>query len=559
MTTQLSTSVAARFSITESLAAQPAGRLLVYLDDDLRPQRITLAELRERADIVASSLRHRHGIGPGDRVCVHGRTSLATLSAIFGIWRAGATVTVLPVSRRSDPKDLHETLGRRVMAAQAALVLTDQVTAANLGELAELPAPVADFSSISSSLPAALPPPPGPNEVALLQFTSGTTALPRAVAVRHGQLMANAQALFGSGDLPSGAGFVSWLPLYHDMGIIMLTGAIALGYGAHVMDTQTFSARPGAWLEAIATYRAAVTAAPNFAFGLAGYYLWMGRGRHDLSSLRVAWNGAEPIDPVALGSFADIAAEFGMPRTAMCPSYGLAEATLAVTLGRYNELYQTVTVDRAALEDGVVRETSEGRTFVDCGTPIPDTTVTITDAEGTPLPDAAVGSIRVQGPCVVGQYWTPDGVPHPADITDGHQRLITGDLGFTMDGRLYVCGRQKDMIIVGGRNLYPEDFEFTTERIRGVRLGNVMAFSLPDSEQMVVVAETTLRGEAAQDLARTVSDTLTERLDYTPHDVVLVAPGTLPKTTSGKRQRSLCRQQYRDHTLTVRATALVDS
>jgi len=556
MTTQLS--VAARFSITESLAAQPADRPLIYLDDDMRPHRLTLGELRERADMVASSLRHRYGVGPGDRVCIFGRTSLESLAAIFGIWRAGATVTVLPLSRRSDPSELQATLARRVVAAQAALVLTDLPTAADLAGLAELPAPVADFASVCSSLPAALPPPPGPDQVALLQFTSGTTALPRAVAVRHGQLMANAQALFGSGDLPPDAGFVSWLPLYHDMGIIMLTGAIALGYTAHVMDTQTFSARPGAWLEAIATYRAAVTAAPNFAFGLAGYYLSMGRGRHDLSSLRVAWNGAEPIDPVALASFSDIAAEYGMPRSAMCPSYGLAEATLAVTLGRYNELYRTVTVDRAALEDGVVRQVPDGRTFVDCGTPISDTTVTITDADGNPLSDGEVGSIRVQGPCVVDRYWTPDGSPHQIELTDDHRRLITGDLGFVLDGRLYVCGRQKDMIIVGGRNLYPEDFEFTTERIRGVRLGNVMAFSLPDSEHMVVVAETTLRGEAAAELTRTVSDTLTAELAYTPHDVVLVAPGTLPKTTSGKRQRNTCRQQYRDGTLTVRASTLTD-
>lgn len=555
MTTQLSTPVAARFSITESLAAQPADRPLVFLDDGLRPHRITLAELRESADMVASSLRHRFGVGPGDRVCIYGRTSLQSLAAIFGIWRAGATVTVLPLSRRVDPSDLQAMLARRVAAAQAALVLADRDSAAGS---AELSVPVADFSSVCSSLPATLPPLPGPDQVALLQFTSGTTALPRAVAVRHGQLMANAQALFGSGDLPADAGFLSWLPLYHDMGIIMLTGAIALGYGACVMDTQTFSARPGAWLEAIATYRAAVTAAPNFAFGLAGYYLSMGRGRHDLSSLRVAWNGAEPIDPVTLASFSDIAAEYGMPRSAMCPAYGLAEATLAVTLGRYNELYRTVTVDRAALEDGLVRQVPVGRTFVDCGTPIPDTTVTITDADGNPLSDGEVGSIRVQGPCVVDRYWTPDGSPHPTELSDDHQRLITGDLGFGLDGRLYVCGRQKDMIIVGGRNLYPEDFEFTTERIRGVRLGNVMAFSLPDSERMVVVAETTLHGAAAAELTRTVSDTLTAELDYTPHDVVLVAPGTLPKTTSGKRQRNTCRQQYRDGALSVRASTLTE-
>lgn len=551
MTTETATSVTSQVSITECLAGQPADRQLVHLDDELRPSRLTLGELRERADMVARSLRHRHGIDPGDRVCVHARTSLDTITAIFGIWRAGAAVTVLPAARRSDLTDLHAAVSRRVGAAQAALVLTDARTAAGLSGLT---VPVADLSSIGSHRPAPLPPPPGPEQVALLQFTSGTTALPRAVPVRHGQLISNTDAIFGSAELAPDARLVSWLPLYHDMGIITLTGAIAHGYSAHVMDTQTFSLRPAAWLEAVATYRAAITAAPNFAYGLAGYLLSVGRSRPDLSSLKVAWNGAEPIDQVALNSFTDAAVAFGMPATAMCPSYGLAEATLAVTLGRHDEHYRTLTVDRAALEDGVVSQAPAGRTLIDCGTPIPDTTVTITDADGTALPDGRVGSIRVQGPCVIGRYWTPAGGPRQSEITDDAQRLITGDLGFGLDGRLYVCGRQKDMIIVGGRNLYPEDFEFATERIRGVRQGTVMAFSLPNSERMVVVAETTLREGAARQLACRVRDTLTAELAYTPHDVVLVAPGTLPKTTSGKRQRQLCRQQYADDALTVRAS-----
>ncbi|MEO6702797.1 MAG: AMP-binding protein [Jatrophihabitantaceae bacterium] len=553
MTTQPVAPAAPQVSITERLAGQPAERQLVHLDDELRPRRLTLGELRARADIVARALRHRYGIGPGDRVCLHARTSLDAITAIFGIWRAGAAVTVLPAARRNDPTDLQAALNRRVLAAQAALVITDALTAAGL---AQLPVPVADFASISSDRPARLPPPPGPEQVALLQFTSGTTALPRAVAVRHGQLIANTHASFSSAELAPDARFVLWLPLYHDMGIITLAGAIAHGYGAHVMDTQTFSLRPAAWMEAIGTYQAAATAAPNFAYGLAGYLLSTGHSRPDLSSLRVAWNGAESIDPVALGSFTDTAAAFGMPRTSICPSYGLAEATLSVTLGRNDEHYRTLTVDRAALEQGTVREVPSGRALVDCGTPIQDTTVTITDVDGTPVPDGEVGSIRVQGPCVVDRYWTPAGSPAQASITDDYQRLVTGDLGFSLDGRLYVCGRQKDMIIVGGRNLYPEDFEFTAERVRGVRPGAVMAFSIPGSEHMVVVAETTLRDAAARDLVRAVRDAVTAELAYTPHDVVLVAPGTLPKTTSGKRQRQLCRQQYSNDALAVRASAL---
>ncbi|HEY0168774.1 MAG TPA: AMP-binding protein [Jatrophihabitans sp.] len=542
-------------SIVERLAAQPGDRPLVFLDDELRPTHSTLGELRERADTVAGALRRRFGIGPGTRVCLLGRTSPDTIATLFGIWRAGATVTVLPVSRRANPGDLEATLARRVSAAHASLVVTDLATAATLGDLA---VPVVDFQSLGHGSAGAPLAAPDPHDIALLQFTSGTTALPRAVAVTHAQLVTNSHSLFTSGELVPGDGFVTWLPLYHDMGMIMLTGAIVHGYTAYVMDTQTFGARPGAWLETISTYRAAATGAPNFAFGLAGYYLSLGRARYDLSSLRVAWNGAEPIDPMALDQFIATAAEHGLPATTMAPGYGLAEATLAVTVGLPHERYHTVTVDRLALEDGLAQHVEDGgpgRTFVDCGAPLADTSVSITDDDGNPLPDGQVGSVRVRGPGVVRQYWTPDGSPHPTEILDDQDRLITGDLGFCLDGRFFVCGRQKDMIIVAGRNLYPEDFEFTAERIPGVRLGNVMAFSLPDSEEMVVVAETNLRESGAQDLVRAVSDTLAAELSYTPHDVVLVAPGTLPKTSSGKKQRHLCREQYQDKALTVRASA----
>lgn len=541
-------------TITESLARQSADLPLVHLDDDLRPVGISFGELRERAELVARSLRHRFGIGPGDVVCLHSPTSLDCIAAIFGSWRAGATVTMLPTWQRGDPSVLHAMLDRRIAAARAALVLADRPTVARLAGLPALSAPIADFGALSSSQPGPAPAMPAPDQIALLQFTSGTTAVPRAVAVRHHQVLANTRPGFGSATLPPGSGFVSWLPLYHDMGIITLAGALAYGHGSYTMDPQTFSMRPTGWLNAIASYRAAITAAPNFGYHLASQLLSM-RGRHDLSSLRVAWNGAEPIDAATLGSFVDIAQTVGMPRTAMCPSYGLAEATLVVTLGRDTEQYRTLTVDRAALAAGVVQQAATGRTLVDCGTPIPDTVVTITDPDGAGLPDGEIGSIRVTGPCVIEQYWTRDG-SQPGSLLDHTGRLVTGDLGFTVDGRLYVCGRHKDMIIVGGRNLYPEDVESTTERVRGVRQGNVVAFALPGSENLVVVAETTLREGAAHQLVRTISDALHAELAYLPHDVVLVAAGTLPKTTSGKRQRLRCREQYQDASLAVRASLL---
>ncbi|MGW0775854.1 AMP-binding protein [Streptomyces sp. NPDC002835] len=544
-------------SIVERLAVQPHDRPLTVLDDELRPTSVSLGDLRTRAEVVAGVLRHRYGVGPGHRVCVLGRTSLDLITTLYGIWRAGAAVTVLPAPRTGDTTDLHDPAQRRVTAAHASLLVTDPHTATALE--GRLSVPVADFPSLAVSVPGGPLPLPDAHDTALLQFTSGTTALPRAVAVTQGQIVANSAECFAAGGMTPGDAFVSWLPLFHDMGIIFLTGAIVHGHHACTMATQTFSARPGAWLEALTTYRAAATVAPNFAYGLAHRYLTLSRTRYDLSSLRFAVNGAEPIDAEALQRFTTSAAAYGMPPTAMAPSYGLAEATLGVTLGRHDENYRSVTVDRTALEEGSVQEVQDGaggRTFVDCGTAIANTDVTVTDDHGVPLADGRIGSIRVRGPGVVDQYWTVDGSPHPVPLLDGSRRLVTGDLGFLLDGRLYVCGRQKDMIIVAGRNLYPEDFEFTTERIQGIRLGNVMAFSLPAGESMVVVAETSLVGAPAMELARTVRDTLSQELSYAPHNVVLVPPRTLPKTTSGKRQRGRCRTQYETNQLTVRASTL---
>lgn len=543
-------------SITESLAAQPHDKPLTFLDDELRPTAISLGELRARAETTAGVLRHKYGIGPGHRVCVLGRTSLAMITTLFGVWRAGAAVTVLPLPRTGRADGLLKLVQRRVAAAHGSLVVTDRTTATALN--GKVSGPVVDFPSLSLSLSGSPVPLPTAHDTALLQFTSGTTAVPRAVAVTQGQIVTNSAQCFAAGGMAPGDTFVSWLPLFHDMGIIFLTGAIAHGYHACTMDTQTFSSRPGSWLEVLTTYRAAATVAPNFAYGLAHRYLSLRRNRYDLSSLRFAVNGAEPIDADALQRFTTAAGEYGMPPTAMAPSYGLAEATLAVTLGRHDETYRSVTVDRGALELGRVEETPDGsgRTFVDCGTPINRTELTITDDSGAALADGQIGSIRVQGPGVVDQYWTADGTAHPIPLLDGSHRLVTGDLGFIRDGRLYVCGRQKDMIIVAGRNLYPEDFEFTTERVQGIRLGNVMAFSLPATESMVVVAETSLVGTPAMELAHTVRETLSQELSYTPHDVVLVSPKTLPKTTSGKRQRNQCRTQYETNQLTIRASTL---
>jgi fatty-acyl-CoA synthase len=531
-------------------------RTLVFLDEALRPTRLTYRELLQRAERIAASLASAYGVVPGTRVCLLGGTSPDLIAALLGIWRAGAVATVIPHLRRGTPEIVVPDLAIRITAARADVMITDDADAAMTA--GRVPAAVVSSRDIATKRGGQLPTPPGPGDVALLQFTSGTTAGSRAVEVRHGQLLANQSSMYrclGNGPRET---FVTWLPMYHDMGFIMLTGAIGYGLNTCVLATETFAARPAAWLEAISTYHGTVTAAPNFAYGLAARYLSISKTKFDLSTLRCAVNAAEPIDAVTLERFLVAAREHGLSPTAPCPAYGLAEATLWATQSPVNQTYHAVTVSRDALEHGMVTFVASGqpgRILIACGTPIPRTQVIITDDEGAPLRTDRVGSIRVAGPGVINGYSTPNDVPHPTPLLDSDGRLVTGDLGFIHDGELYVCGRQKDMIIVGGRNLYPEDFEFAAERVPGVRLGNVMAFSLPDTEHMVVVAEATVLDGAAWVLARRVRESLTETLSYAPHEVVLVKPGTLPKTSSGKRQRQRCRTLYLENSLAVRAVA----
>jgi fatty-acyl-CoA synthase len=388
-----------------------------------------------------------------------------------------------------------------------------------------------------------------PSHLAFLQFTSGTTASSRAVALTHRHLLANMQAAGEMAGMdPSTDVFVSWLPLFHDMGLIgMLLGSVIFGADLVLIPTEEFLGRPGVWVDAMSTYRGTITASPNFGYGLAARDLSAKPRELDLSSWRIAANGAEPIDVQTCERFCAAAEAHGFDRNAMAPMFGLAEATLAVSLARTDEPVLVEWVDRDALEteERVVSAepgTVGARALVACGQPIPGHDIAITDRDGVPLPSGRVGEICFRGPSVMQGYWRDPEATREA-IRDGW--LHTGDLGFIGEHGLVVCGRKKDMIILGGRNLYPEDYEFFTEQVPGVRRGNVIAFALHDIERMVVVAETTALGEEAERIARAALEQLRRSLPRGPEEVVLVSPGTLPKTSSGKRQRGACRERYR--------------
>ncbi|HVL81175.1 MAG TPA: AMP-binding protein [Actinomycetota bacterium] len=535
-------------------------RGVTLVDRDLREQRFSWWELNEAAARAAAVYR-RLGAGPGDRVCILSQTSADLLVGLFGAWRAGAAPVVLPLPRRqSELPQYVEDVSIRVRTAGATVLAVSDEIATLMPAPQDVDARVVTLSEISRGTdPYLVIHAPRSPDLAYLQFTSGTTARPRAVELTHGHLVANMAAAGRMLDIdPDRDVVVTWLPLFHDMGLIgTVLGAVIHGTELVLMPTEEFLARPGSWMDAMSRYGGTITAAPNFGYGLAARDLAAKPRALDLSRFRVAANGAEAVDIETVGRFSELAGAYGFRSEAMSPMFGLAEATLAVTVSSAGDPVHVDWVDREALETErrvvFTQAGSEGaRGFVSCGFGLPGHEVAILDGEGLPVEDGRVGEICVRGPSVMTGYWRDPAATAEA-LRDGW--LHTGDLGFWGRRGLAVCGRVKDMIILGGRNLYPEDYEFWTERVPGVRRGNVIAFAIPERERMVVVAETTAAPDEAEAVAHRALETLRTKLPRGPEEVVLVLPGTLPKTSSGKRQRSACRDRYRAGELATVAVA----
>ncbi|MFE2461688.1 aminotransferase class I/II-fold pyridoxal phosphate-dependent enzyme [Streptomyces sp. NPDC059402] len=411
------------------------------------------------------------------------------------------------------------------------------------------------------------------DSLAFLQYTSGSTAAPKGVMVEHGNLVRNLRSIHLRLGHDAGSGMVSWLPPYHDMGLIggILTPVYG-GFPAHLMAPMTFVQRPLLWLETLSRTGASTSVAPNFGFEQCLRRISPEqRAGLDLSRWRLALNGAEPIRPDTLDRFAEYFAPAGFDRTALLPCYGLAEATLMVTGAEPADPPVVESFDAAALEAGTARRADPGsvRTtrVVGCGAPVDDVEVALVDAAtGHRVPDGTVAEIRVAGPNVARGYWKrPEA---GADVfgtrvEDGPDAawLRTGDLGFRHDGQLFVVGRTKDVIIVQGRNIHPQDVEQTAERLgAGLRAGHGAAFGIPtaDGEQLALAYE--IGGPGAGDphalLAR-LRTAIADEHRVTPHTVVLLKRSSVPRTTSGKIQRSACRQQLLDLELPVVAASVV--
>jgi len=516
------------------------------------------AQLVARARGVAARLR-AEGVLPGDRVALVLETSPEFFDAWFGALLAGAVPACLyPPVRLGRLRDYHRRTADMVGAIGARVVIASRVVARLLGKTRELVGPRVAFARIEDWRGArddGVPVPPiDPDALALIQFSSGTTVAPKPVALTHRQLLANLASMIGwfGGDVARHV-TVSWLPLYHDMGLV---GAAMLSLVAPtplvLVRPEHFVARPQLWLQAISDARATVTVAPNFAYGLCVERIDDKALKGvDLSCLEVALNGAEPVHPGTIARFVARFAPYGLKPEVMTPVYGLAEVGLAVSFAPKGKVSVPVAFAADALEVELEAVLDRGageetRELASVGPPLAGNAIEIRDEFRAPLGERRVGSVWVQGPSLMHGY---HGLPEATAQVKVDGWLDTGDLGFLLDGELYLCGRAKDVLVLRGRNHDPAAIEQAASELDGVRKGCVIALALPlpdeDSDGLLLLVERRREGEREDEaLAIALHQAALEACGVAPTDVVLLEPGTLPRTSSGKLRRSTALRQY---------------
>jgi acyl-CoA synthetase (AMP-forming)/AMP-acid ligase II len=516
---------------------------------------VTFVDLHEReihlgwSDIYLGALRaagalRELGIRPGDRVALVLRTEPPFLTAFFGTLLAGAVpVPLYPPVRLSRMEEYLASTARLLRVSGARLVVAGSAVRRLLGEpLArarpELGCEVAEALEGGAPGPAHVP---DARDLALVQFSSGSTVDPKPVALSHANLVAQTEALLALLEPTPDDRLVSWLPLYHDMGLVgCLLGAASYPGPLVLIAPEHFLARPALWLRALSRHRGTVSAAPSFAYEYAAARVRDEElAGHDLSPWRAALDGAEPVAPDTLRRFAARFAPFGFREEALLPVYGLSEATLAVTFTRPGQRWRARGVDPVALAArGEVEE--GGREVVSVGEPLPGVEVEVRGDRGEALPERRLGVIFVRGPSVMRGYLGQPEATAGA-LADGW--LDTGDLGFVDGGELFVHGRVRDVVIVRGANHAPDEIERALEGIPGLRPGCAVAVGFQPAgggEELLLLAERArAQGAAPGDAALedAVRRAVLERTGVRAHTVALLAPGTLPRTSSGKKRR----------------------
>jgi fatty-acyl-CoA synthase len=522
-------------------------------DEREKPFLTSYSELLEQVKRAAGTLRDK-GVGKGDRVLIVLPTCIEFVVCFFAAQWLGA----IPVPSYPPPalERLETALERLVHIgahSRAKVLVTTTQLRPLLGDVVgkvKSMERVVVSESLAGGAPVPEPVALEPKDPCFIQYTSGSTGMPKGVLLTHANITSNVHAAGLALEVQRGDGIASWLPLYHDMGLIggLLT-PIYWRLPLALTSPLAFLSKPLRWLTMISETRSTMSPAPNFAYALCVKRTTKEeRAKLDLSRWRIAMNGAEPVNARTVREFCEAFAEAGFEPEAMYPCYGLAEASVAVTFPAPGSPLRMKSVDRAALADGwVVESDAEGSmTLVACGKPVPAHQVIVLDEHGEPAERGAVGHIVVRGPSIMDGYFEDPAATEKV-LREGY--LWTGDLGFMEDGALFVTGRAKDLIIVRGKNYYAEDVEQCLEGVDGVRPGGSVVFAVYDDERakdsVIAVCETKEKEPSAREkLVEHVTALVAERCGLALEEVVLVPPGTIPKTSSGKKQRSLTRDRY---------------
>ena len=540
-------------------AAQHPDRLhLTVLQDEATVVgALTYGELSTRARNVARGLIARD-VAPGDRVALMLPTSIDFFIAYFGILYAGAVpVPIYPPMRLSQIEDhLRRQIGilRNAGACMLVTMPEGQRLAGLLRAQVETMSAVESVASLETS-PASvdLPQVKDPEAVALIQYTSGSTGDPKGVVLSHANLLANIRAMGGVMEASSADVFVSWLPLYHDMGLIgAWLGCMYFAAPLYAMSPLSFLVRPESWLWAIHRFRATFSASPNFGFELCLNKISDADLEGlDLGSLRMVANGAEPVSVPTLRRFIERFGRFGFPAQAMAPVYGLAESSVGLAFPPVGRAPLIDRVNRDRLSTHGVAEPAKPEDprpleIVACGQPLPGHEIRIVDEAGYELGERREGRLEFRGPSATRGYFRNETKTREL-FHDGW--LDSADRGYTAGGDVYITGRIKDIIIRAGRHLYPQEIEEAVADIPGIRKGGVAVFGVTDrasgTERVVVLAETRETDPAARAALQARAHEITTDIAGTPpDDIVLAPPRTVPKTSSGKIRRSAAKALY---------------
>ena len=527
---------------------------IYFQHEDGSDEVISYGHLLKSAQRVAYSLRER-GLKEGETVAIMLPTTPGFFYCFYGILLAGAIpIPIYPPFRMHMLEAYAKTEARILRNAEVRMLITFE-QAEKLSRLLQGFVPsLKEVTTVEQLLQ--------PHQISVLaqaksedpafiQYTSGSTSDPKGVLLSHGNLLSNIRAYGKAVDVRPDDVVVSWLPLYHDFGLIgSWLGSLYHGVPLILMTPFSFLSHPERWLWAIHYHRGTISCAPNFAYELCVRKVDPARIEGlDLSSWRVAANGAEKVYPRTLDTFSEKFAEYGFNKTALMPVYGLAESTVGLTIPPVGRGYLIDRIDRKAFEEdrqAVPSTSKQALEFVSSGGPIENHEIRIVDEEDNVLPERHVGTLQFRGPSNMQGYYNNKRATRAA-FHDGW--IDSGDLAYEAEGEIYITGRRKDLIIKAGRNLYPVEIEELVGNVPGVRLGCVAAFGVTNpedgTEELVVVAETRDRRKNSQEkIINDITDVIASALDIVPDHIKLTSPKSVPKTSSGKLQRAACKTMY---------------